>query len=46
MYINVINQQNFAKARLISPPQQKTTASCVHFYFHAYGIDFINNFTF
>ena len=38
MYIDVTNQANFAKARLISPIQQKTTVSCVHFYYHSYGI--------
>jgi hypothetical protein len=38
MYVDVANKPNFAKARLISPVQTKTTASCAHFYYHSYGI--------
>ena len=39
MYIDVANKPNYAKARLISPIQTKTSGSCVHFYYHAYGRD-------
>ncbi len=38
MFIDARNQLiNWQKARLISPVQTKTSGSCLHFYYHAYG---------
>ena len=33
------NQPLFQQARLISPIQQKSAGSCIHFYYHALGKD-------
>ena len=43
LYIDVVGEEDYSKARIISPVMMKTTGSCAHFYYHAYGSCFFLN---